>query len=350
MVFDISTITLGYFHNQHSCFDGIDNDGDGLCDTGECIGEDGSRLDPDPACLPVPGGDAPEYETATCQDGEDNDSDGLVDLADPDCADANDMIEDAACSDGVDNDGDGWLDFPQDPGCASLTSSDEGGLSYLSDCNDGIDDDGDGRIDADDAGCEDGADPDESGDTCQDGIDNNEDGWLDALDITCRANSGFVGESPYTLADLSTGTEYFECSDFDLQGPTDNDGDGTANADDSDCLSGWDPSGEGSQPDACSDGQDNDGDGWIDGDDPECVLDPTTEALGPPGGTCSNGEDDDSDGWIDSLDPDCLSGQDGEIEATSPLQCNNGIDDDSDGTIDSADSDCPTGKDNHEEQ
>jgi len=350
MVFDISTITLGYFHNQHSCFDGIDNDGDGLCDTGECIGDDGSRLDPDPACLPVPGGDAPEYETATCQDGEENGRDGLVDLADPDCADANDMLEDAACSDGVDNDGDGWLDFPQDPGCASLTASDEGGFSYLSDCNDGIDDDGDGRIDADDAGCEDGADPDESGDTCQDGIDNNEDGWLDALDITCRPNSGFVGESTYTLADLSTGTEYFECSDFDLQGPTDNDNDGSANADDSDCLSGWDPSGESSQPDACSDGQDNDGDGWVDADDPECVLDPTSEALGPPGGTCSNGEDDDGDGWIDSLDPDCLSGQDGEIEATSPLQCNNGIDDDSDGTIDSADSDCPTGKDNHEEQ
>ncbi len=350
MVFDISTITLGYFHNQHSCFDGIDNDNDGLCDTGDCIADDGTRLAPDPGCLPVEGGDAPEYETAVCQDGEDNDNDGLVDLDDPDCEDPNDMYEDAACSDGVDNDGDGWLDFPADPGCTSLSASDEGGYSYLSDCNDGIDDDGDGRIDSDDAGCEDGSDLDESGDTCQDGIDNNEDGWVDAQDLTCRINSGFAGELPYTLSDLSTGTSYLECSDFDLLGPTDNDGDGAANAADADCLSGWDPSGEGAQPAVCSDGLDNDGDGWIDSDDPQCVLDPTTEAVGPPGGTCSNGTDDDADGWSDSLDPDCLSGQDSEILATTPLQCNNGVDDDGDGDIDSADGDCATGKDNHEEQ
>ena len=31
VVFDVNTITMGYFHNQHSCFDELDNDGDGLC-------------------------------------------------------------------------------------------------------------------------------------------------------------------------------------------------------------------------------------------------------------------------------------------------------------------------------
>ncbi len=349
MVFDVSTITLGYFHNQHSCFDGIDNDDDGLCDTGDCLDEDGRRMDADPACIQLEGADAPEYETAVCQDGEDNDSDGLVDMEDPDCEDPNDMLEDPVCSDGVDNDGDGWTDFPADPGCSDAIASDEGGLSYASDCNDGIDDDGDGRIDADDAGCEDGADADESGDSCQDGIDNNEDGWIDAQDLTCRPDAAFAGEVPYTIADLNTGTAYLECSDFDLLGSIDNDNDGVANQDDPECLSGWDTSGEAELPVECADGLDNDGDGWIDSADPECVLDPTTEAAGPPGGSCSNGSDDDGDGWADHLDPDCLTGQDSEILETTPLQCNNGVDDDEDGDIDAADADCPTGKDNHEE-
>ena len=351
MVFDVSTMTMGYFYNQHSCFDGIDNDDDGLCDLGDCFDEDGNRLPADPACIPLSDGDGqPEYETAVCQDGEDNDNDGLVDMDDPDCSDPNDPLEDPACSDGIDNDGDGWSDFPEDPGCSELTASDEGGYSYLSDCNDGIDDDGDGRIDADDAGCEDGADTDESGDTCQDGIDNNADGWTDASDLTCRPNSGFEGEVEYSLSDLNVGSVFYECSDFDLLGPTDNDNDGAANADDRDCLSGWDSSGESETPQACSDGIDNDGDGWADGDDPQCLLDPSTESEGPPGGNCSNGQDDDGDGWQDQLDPDCLSGQDDELLATTPLQCNNGIDDDGDGDIDVQDSHCATGKDNHEEQ
>jgi len=379
MVFDLSTITLGYFHNQHSCFDGIDNDGDGLCDFGECFDVDGNRLPADPACFPIgDDGDQPEYETAVCQDGEDNDEDGLVDLEDPDCSDPNDVLEEPSCDDGVDNDGDGWVDYPEDPGCTDPSSSDEGGFSYSTDCNDGIDDDGDGRIDAEDAGCESGTDTDERGgaptedcngqpvtgacdpalhdcddlvpDTCTDGCDNNEDGWLDALDLTCRPNSGFGGEVSYGTSDLTVGTTTYECSDRNLAGGIDNDNDGLANADDPQCLSGWDSTGEDAVPGVCADGIDNDGDGWIDGADAQCLLDPSSESNGPPGGGCSNGIDDDDDLWIDALDPDCQSGSDDEVIAIGPLQCNNGIDDDNDGAIDFADSDCATGKDNHEEQ
>ena len=351
-VFDVSAETVGYFHNQHSCFDGLDNDGDGLCDVSGCDvdtdgdGEPDTRLEGDPACTPPNvGDDQPEYETAVCSDGEDNDNDGLVDMEDPDCTDPNDSFEDSACLDGVDNDGDGWIDYPNDPGCTEATAQDEGGYSYLTDCNDGVDDDGDGRIDADDPGCENALDDDES-DVCGDGLDNNQDGWIDWADLTCRPGALYPGGENDTYL---LGAEGFECSDSDLVGAVDNDGDGFANVDDPECLFGWDPSGEGSLPAACEDNIDNDCDGWIDALDPGCASNPLSESLGGDvGGSCANGVDDDSDGWIDALDPDCLSGADDEMALTTPLECNDGIDNDGDNNIDGDDADCWTGKDNHE--
>jgi len=354
-VFDVNTITMGYFHNQHSCFDAQDNDQDGFCDFDGCEGPDGNRLPPDPACIPLnPGDDQPEYETAVCQDGEDNDGDGLIDLEDPDCEDGNDVLEDFTCGDGIDNDGDGWTDFPLDPGCESATGHSEGGFSYLTDCNDSIDDDGDGRIDADDPGCLEGAGESESeGDTCGNGEDDNEDGWVDADDFTCRPGSGFEGEDFYSNGDVEAAQEtdgvYYECSDSDALGATDNDLDGAANNQDEDCLWGWDPSGESGVPNVCSDRLDNDGDGWVDAEDPQCSINPDDEVEGLPGGTCNNGEDDDEDGWADADDPDCLTGEDDEVLLGTPLQCNNGEDDDGDGLKDSQDPDCQSGKDNHEE-
>ena len=346
-LFDISADTTGYFHNQHSCFDGLDNDGDGLCDRDGCDDENGNRLEPDPACIPAAeGDDQPEYETAVCSDGEDNDGDGLVDMDDPDCADPNDGFEDSACMDGVDNDGDGWADFPQDPGCESAQDQDEGGYSYQSDCNNGIDDDGDGRVDSDDPGCEDANDDDET-DVCGDGLDNNGDGWIDWKDLTCRPGATYPGGENDTYL---LGAEGFECSDSDLLGPVDNDQDGLVNAEDPECLFGWDPSGEGALPNACDDNIDNDCDGWVDALDPNCLSNPLSESLGgSTGGTCANGIDDDGDGWSDALDPDCLSGADDEVFVDSPLECNDGIDNDGDGNIDGADENCWTGKDNHEE-
>jgi len=346
-VFDVSADTTGYFHNQHSCFDGLDNDGDGLCDLAGCDDADGNRLEPDPACIPAnEGDDQPEYETAVCSDGEDNDSDGLTDMDDPDCADPNDGFEDSACLDGQDNDGDGWIDYPNDPGCGAASEQDEGGYSYLTDCNDGVDDDGDGLVDADDPGCENSEDDDE-GDVCGDGLDNNGDGWVDWADLTCRPGASYLGgeNDTYTL-----GAEGFECSDADLAGVVDNDGDGFANVDDPECLFGWDPSGESALPSSCEDTLDNDCDGWVDALDPGCLSNPLSETLGgSPGGSCANGLDDDADGWVDALDPDCLSGNDDEIALSTPLECNDGIDNDGDGDIDGADANCWTGKDNHEE-
>ncbi len=366
-IFDVNTEWQYYFTNQHSCYDGIDNDGDGLCDIEGCRNENDEFLPPDPACAceessdPEERYDCPELESAPCQDGDDNDEDGLVDEDDPDCwndgqYDPNDTNEEPSCNDGEDNDSDGWIDYPADPGCAEIDSSDARGFDYDNDSTDGTDDDGDHRIDALDPGCT-GARDSEDNDTCTDGIDNNGDGWIDFDDLTCAPDAYYAeGEAEYTpVASLA-----YECSSFertlDPEGnvvdvPLDEDGDGVANIDDHDCQWGWDPSGEGGAPDECSDRIDNDGDGWIDGDDYQCLIDPTSESTGPlSDGECDDGLDNDSDGWIDELDPDCLTAADDEsFYMPEGLECNDLEDNDGDGLIDSEDPGCPTGKDNHEE-
>lgn len=57
----------------------------------------------------------------------------------------------AACSDGIDNDGDTVADYPNDPGCASISDNDESdncpGGAGCPQCSDGIDNDGDGLFD-----------------------------------------------------------------------------------------------------------------------------------------------------------------------------------------------------------
>ncbi len=65
----------------------------------------------------------------------------------------------AACGDGVDNDGDGVADFPNDPGCSSVSDNDEtdtcpGVGPGCPQCSDGVDNDGDLLIDyPDDPSC-----------------------------------------------------------------------------------------------------------------------------------------------------------------------------------------------------
>jgi hypothetical protein len=394
VVFDVKTITSYYFHTESSCYDGLDNDGDGLCDTGECLDADGEPMPADPSCPAegdgscddcldndndglvdwdgCPGAENAEpdsdcedylgsYETGECQDGEDNDGDGLSDLADPDCEDpATDPSETSTCGDGIDNDGDGWTDT-DDASCADPNGSSEGGLEYTTDCTDGIDDDGDMLIDAADPGCADGHDPDETGegDTCNDGIDNNEDGWTDLDDITCWPGldtnddgiAEVTGEVNYTIS----AAEPFPCSNkalIDGEGvpKDDDDADDLANAADPGCLFGADPSEEDDEPIGCEDRIDNDGDGWVDDLDPGCYLHSNGEAgATPTDGTCNDGDDNDNDGWTDAQDPDCASGEEDELLAVTPLQCNDGVDNDGDGLEDAADPDCVSGKDNHEE-
>ncbi len=50
-----------------------------------------------------------------------------MDSLDPGCSNPDDPNEgdDPACADRIDNDADGLVDFPFDPGCSSLTDTDE---------------------------------------------------------------------------------------------------------------------------------------------------------------------------------------------------------------------------------
>ena len=79
-----------------------------------------------------------------CFDGVDNDCDGLVDCDDSGCLT---VCSEYYCDDGIDNDGNGLIDCDDsqcefDPSC------------FEYECNDGLDDDNDGLIDCDDSDCE----------------------------------------------------------------------------------------------------------------------------------------------------------------------------------------------------
>jgi hypothetical protein len=73
----------------------------------------------------------PTTSPPACSDGLDNDGDGLTDHpADPGCTSVSDTDETdpppaPVCSDGLDNDGDGLTDHPADPGCTSVSDTDE---------------------------------------------------------------------------------------------------------------------------------------------------------------------------------------------------------------------------------
>ncbi len=126
----------------------------------------------------------------------------------------------------------------------------------------------------------------------------------------------------------------------------DDDGDGNADCDDSDCA--YDPSCEDSGEDAkteiCDNGIDDDGDGAIDCEDSDCADDAACKESGEDAKTeiCDNGIDDDGDGAIDCADSDCANDaacKETREDAKTEI-CNNGIDDDGDGAIDCEDSDC----------
>jgi Ca2+-binding RTX toxin-like protein len=76
------------------------------------------------------------------------------------------------CSDDDDNDFDGLTDFPDDPGCSSVTDNQEQD-DAPPECGDELDNDGDDAIDMDDPGCDFPGDNDESSDGLPPGGDPN---------------------------------------------------------------------------------------------------------------------------------------------------------------------------------
>jgi len=106
-----------------ACADGLDNDGDGFCDTAGSACTDGSTPG-DVGCA-----DANDLDERSpllaCDDGADNDNDGRTDFdpatladplgqagsGDPGCRFPGWPLEDPACQDGIDNDGETGTDF-----------------------------------------------------------------------------------------------------------------------------------------------------------------------------------------------------------------------------------------------
>src|SRR3989338_704439 len=156
------------------CSNNIDDDGDTLIDEADpACHTDGNAGNPssyDPTL------DDESDFVPQCKDGLDNDNDTFIDAADPGChTDGNASNPDSynpndnsesnaplpACMDGNDNDGDGLIDFPNDPGCSSLTDTDEtnegggggGTENTLPLCSDGTDNDGDSLVDLADPDC-----------------------------------------------------------------------------------------------------------------------------------------------------------------------------------------------------
>jgi len=210
------------FGQEDSCFDGFDNDGDGLedCADNQCngeISEDGRDIE----C---------ENTEVSCADEFDNDGNGLVDCADDNCSgfggsDEFDHDNDPdtppiqvecqdaegapitpvlgqpaptpACADNFDNDGDGRTD------CADVQCDGMAGCEFGQEltCGDGSDNDADGNVDCTDSDCLDPEDEDNTPvapcerveATCGDGIDNDNDGSTDCDDSDCVGEQGVDG-------------------------------------------------------------------------------------------------------------------------------------------------------------
>jgi len=115
------------------CSDGIDNDGDGRCDTASGMCTDGSTPG-DPGCDSADD-ESERSDSRPCDDGADNDGDGRSDfdpatfanpaqgVGDPGCLRPTWTLENPACQDGLNNDSAGGFDFD---GGASLDLDSDG--------------------------------------------------------------------------------------------------------------------------------------------------------------------------------------------------------------------------------
>jgi hypothetical protein len=184
-------------NSEIECFDGLDDDLDGLPDcadpdcegmtNGLCsTGQPGICSAGTLACsegaemcladaLPMTEGTVTDF---TCVDGLDNDCDALIDGADPSCQ----LASETVCDDGRDDDGDGLADC-QDPDCQG---------AMLGSCDTGEP----GLCAAGALSCSEGQticvalspaeiEAPESPGSCSDAVDNDCDGLVDGADIDC---------------------------------------------------------------------------------------------------------------------------------------------------------------------
>jgi hypothetical protein len=395
---------------QETCDNGVDDNGNGLIDcadpqcdgyaiqTTECgvgaCASTGSLACQTPGqadtCTPgTPVAEGP-FGDATCSDGIDNDCDGVTDEIDPDCS-----APQETCDNGVDDNGNGLIDCA-DPQCEGFTdgacdtgssgicaagtnvcqngsqvcvqnqpAGTEGPLGSAT-CTDGLDNDCNGLADASDPNCTPLAE------ICDNGTDDDGDGLIDCADPDCDGFTGGTcdtGNMGICAAGTTACRQLQEFCDQSQQAVTegpfgsatctdgiDNDCDGLADANDSDCTP---------VPEVCDNGVDDNGNGLADCQDPQCngitfgacdtgepgicnagnltcdgsaiapvcTQDQASGTEGPfDSPTCDDGLDNDCDNLTDLDDLDCAM----------PLEeiCNNGVDDTGNGLIDCADPQC----------
>ena len=314
------------------CSDFFDNDGDGFTD-----GEDLGCADPTDEDEADPDGEP------VCFNGLDDDGDGVVDFPnDPGCFGKGSPSEDdpelpPACHNGIDDDEDEAIDYPADTGCGSTSDDDEALPRPGPLCQNRIDDDMDGATDfPNDPGCAAPGDLSEANDDrlpgCADERDNDRDGLVDyPFDPGCSAAGDTTEEDPDPRP---------VCSNR-----VDDDGDGRLDFPrDPGCVSAADEdeADPGFQP-QCANRLDDDRNGRIDWpDDPGCrfAADTTEAAQGRAPARCADGVDNDDDGIVDLADPGCTGARDNdEANQVVPAQCADGLDNDEDGTIDWPDDD-----------
>jgi len=203
-----------------------------------------------------------------CFNGIDDDGDGLTDCSDPDCS-SDPSCVDEDCNNNIDDDGDGYVDC-DDTECWNESSCDG------EDCSNGIDDNLNGLIDCADPDCF--GFPTCSTEQCYDGIDNDGDGLVDCDDIAdCGSSSDCTPEWSCANGFDDDGDGLTDCDDDECFGDSnclgeqclnnvDDDWDGLIDCNDPDCFTNPNCISE-----ICTNGIDDDADGDIDCDDAECA-------------------------------------------------------------------------------
>ena len=116
------------------CFDGADNDCDGLVDCNDIV-----DCGDDPDCCTIT-----EEIEVSCNDGLDNDCDALIDAADPDCAMAcADYRDKGSCNNDPNCE---WIGSPKNGTCQDAVPCVPSESPEVT-CDDGIDNDCDGLTD-----------------------------------------------------------------------------------------------------------------------------------------------------------------------------------------------------------
>lgn len=168
------------------CFNGLDDDGDGLtdCDDPYC----------EIVCVEI------------CTDYVDNDGDGLNGCDDPKCAGQRCFEPHEVCGNELDEDDNGVMEC-EDPACADTPKCK---MLLPEICDNGVDDNANGVADCEDFACELAPNCEQ----CDDGIDNDLNGLTDCEDLPrCRVPCGLVERCTGGLDEDQDGA--IDCKDSD---------------------------------------------------------------------------------------------------------------------------------------